>query len=125
MMGAGGVQLQARIDKLFSSMPVLDLKTAHALADELQPAVQEQKFELFFDLLFATLARLTRAAATQQGTAPDVAMAARLIGPGRVAAFAQLWETLARDKSEADALNLDRKALILDALAKVEAAARS
>ncbi len=125
MMGAGGVQLQARIDKLLSSLPQLDLKAAHALADELQPAAQEQKFELFFDLLFATLARLTRAAATQQGTAPDLAMAARLIGPGRVAAFAQLWETLARDKSEADALNLDRKALILDALAKIEAAAHS
>lgn len=125
MMGAGGVQLQGRIDKLMSSLPSLDLKAAHMLADELQPAAAEQKFELFFDLFFATLARLTRAAATGQGSAADLSLSGRIIGPNRVAAFAQVWETLARDKSEADALNLDRKALILDALAKVEAAARS
>ncbi len=125
LMGAGGVQLQGRIDKLMGSLPTLDLKAAHTLADELHPAAQEQKYELFFDLLFATLARLSRATASGQGAPADLSLGQHIIGPVRVAAFAQLWETLARDKAEAEALNLDRKALILDTLAKIEAAARS
>ena len=123
--GSGGLLLQVRIEKLFASLPALDMQAAHQLADELQPVAAEQKFELFFELLFNYLARLTRAAATGEENADTLTIASRVIGPARVASFAQLWETLAHDKADAMTLNLDRKALILDTLTRIEAAARA
>ena len=125
LMEGGGLALQAKIDKIFVSLPGLDGRAAHALADDLAPAAKEQTFELFFDLVAATLARFVRAEATGEGTASDIALAARVIGPARLATFAELWETLARDKADADALNLDRKALILATLTRLDAASRS
>lgn len=128
LLEGGGLAVQARIEKIFTNLPALDVGAAHALADELQPAAQEQKFELFYDLFFAYLARLVRAGASGDGPAGDVAAAQRLMGAGngagKLATFAQLWETLARDKAEALALNLDRKSLILDTLSRLETAAR-
>lgn len=120
----GGLALQSRIEKFFALLPKVDAAAAHALSDDLQPAAQEQKFELFYDLLFAYLARLVRAGASGEGIEADRTVAGRLMAGGKLATFAQLWETLARDKAEADALNLDRKSLILDTLSRLEAAAK-
>jgi DNA polymerase III subunit delta' len=126
----GGLALQAKIDKLFSSLPAGDLKAAHALSDELAPNTAEQKFALFYELFLGTLQRLVKAEATGQGPKPDLDRAHRLIGQvpnrqARLATFAALWETLSRDKADALALNLDRKALILTAINRLEIAARS
>lgn len=121
----GGIALQAKIDKIFTSLPGGDLKAAHALSDELAPAAAEQKFALFYELLLATLQRAVKAGATGEGHDADLARARRFGGPARLATFAGLWETLARDKAETLALNLDRKSLILSALAKLELASRT
>jgi DNA polymerase-3 subunit delta' len=53
-----------------------------------------------------------------------VELGRRLIGPERLATFAELWETLARDKADVVSLNLDRKSLILGTFARLEAASR-
>lgn len=124
LLEGGGLALQTRIEKIFALLPKLDYAAAHTLADDLQPAAQEQKFELFFDLLFAYMARLVRAAATGEGPSGDLAVANRLGQGAKLAAFAQLWETLSREKADAAALNLDRKSLILDTLSRLEAAAK-
>jgi DNA polymerase-3 subunit delta' len=124
LLGGGGIALQARIDAILGSLPKLDLKAVHALADELQPIAQERKFELFFDLYQSALARLITIQATGEGPERDVALAGRLIGSDRLATFAELWETTARDKAETTALNLDRKSLILGSFARLEAASR-
>jgi DNA polymerase-3 subunit delta' len=124
LLAGGGLMLQARIDGILKGLPKLDVKAVHSLADELQPAAQERKFELFFDLYQSALARLITIQATGQGGEPDVALAGRLIGPQRLATFAELWETTARDKADTSALNLDRKSLILGTFARLEAASR-
>jgi DNA polymerase-3 subunit delta' len=124
LLGGGGLALQTRIDGILNGLPKLDLKTVHGLADELQPSAQDRKFELFFDLYQSTLARLIAIQATGEGPQRDVALAGRLIGPERLATFAELWETTARDKADATALNLDRKSLILGTFARLEAASR-
>lgn len=121
----GGLALQARLDKILSALPKLDLKSVHALGDELQGAANEQKFQLFFSLLENTLARLIKAAALDSGHPADLALAQKLIGEARLATFAGLWETIARDKAGTLALNLDRKSLILACFARLEAAAKS
>ena len=121
----GGIALQAKIDKVFASLPAGDARAAHALSDELAPAAQEQKFALFYELFLGHLQRLVRVEATGQGTKAELSVANRVIGPARLATFASLWETLARDKADALALNSDRKALILAAVSRLEAASRS
>jgi DNA polymerase-3 subunit delta' len=121
----GGLELDQRISALVTRLPATDWGLVHALGDELAGGAAEQRFELFFDLFMDRVARLVRAAATGKGTGEDVALAGKLIGEGRLATWAGLWERVAADKAEAAILNLDRKALILEAFFRLEAAARS
>ena len=121
----GGLALNETISKHLSDLPKVDFSALHTLADKLAPAAAEQQFELFFELLEGTLSRLIRAAATGQGDRGDLALAAGMIGEARLATFADLWETIVRERAEAQALNLDRKTLILDTFARLERASRS
>lgn len=129
LQAGGGLELYERIRKLVAALPSADWAAVHALGDELGGAAAEQRFELFFELLLDLLARLVRLAATgavaEGMDAPDGALAARLVGPSRLATFAELWERVARAKADTLALNLDRKALILETFRDLEAAARS
>ena len=84
----------------------------------------QSRFELFYELLLEYLGRLIRAQAGGEGEAQDQEAAARLIGEGRLASFAALWERIGCEKTDALALNLDRKALILETFAGLAAAAQ-
>lgn len=119
-----GLAMQADIDAFIASLPRPDLGRLHSLADRLQPVTAEQNFTLFFDLLQASLHRIARAGAHGQGHAADLAAAGRLSAPARLASLAELWETLARDRAEASDLNLDRKALIIRSLLRLDAVFR-
>ncbi len=120
-----GLALYRRIEGLFSGLPRLDWQAAHALGEELGSTAADARFTLFFDLLLALVARLVRAEASGQGTPEDMTLARKLIPPGRLASWAELWETIVRDKAETLALNLDRRLLILDTLARMEKAAQA
>ena len=124
LLASGGGELQARVTKLLSLLPKVDWRAVHALADELQPIAAQPRFELFFELLLASLSRLIRAAASGEGTPADRELAARVIGDTRLASFAALWERIAREKADTVALNLDRKSLILEIVARLAAAAQ-
>ncbi len=119
-----GLKLAQRVSSIFEMLPKVDWTAAHALADDLAGAANEQRFETFFDLLLDMSARLARAAATGEGEPGEVALARRLIPEGRLASWAELWETVVREKAEALALNLDRKTLVLETLSRLEGASR-
>jgi DNA polymerase III subunit delta' len=103
-------------------LPRVDWRAVHALSDELQPAPAQARFELFYELLLDYLGRLIRAQAAGGGEGQDRETAARLIGEGRLASFAALWERIGREKTDALALNLGRKALILETFGDLAAA---
>jgi DNA polymerase-3 subunit delta' len=124
LSAAKGIELHQRIMAQLTALPRLDWGTAHALSDELAGAANLPRFELFYDLLLGELSRLIRTRTTGQGTPEDLTLANRLIGEGRLVAWADLWERIAREKAEALALNLDRKALILEAFSGLATAAR-
>jgi DNA polymerase III subunit delta' len=124
LLGSGGIEQEARVTKLLSLLPKVDWRAVHALSDELQPIAAQPRFELFFELLLDTLSRLIRAAATGEGSAEDKALAARLMVEARLASFAALWERIAREKADTLALNLDRKSLILESVARLASAAQ-
>jgi DNA polymerase III subunit delta' len=102
-----------------AALPRVDWPAAHALSDQLALAANEQRFETFYDLLLDSLAHLLATRARD----PDEA-ARPAIPPHRLPAWAGLWEELLREKTDAQLLNLDRKALILGAFARLEAVAK-
>lgn len=124
LMAAGGVALYDRILKHVSALPRPEWGGLHALGDELASPAAEQRLELFYELFLALLARLIRASATGAGSESDLALARRLIPEERLSVWAEAWEALLAEKTDALTLNLDRKSLILDAFARLEAAAR-
>jgi DNA polymerase-3 subunit delta' len=125
LKASGGLELYERVLRLASGAPKLDWAAVHAVGDELASPAAEQKFELFFELLLGLLARLIEAAAGRAASAEDHDLAGRLIGEGRLAMWGELWETIVRDKTLAQALNLDRKSLILETFSRLEALARA
>ncbi|KAB2915061.1 MAG: DNA polymerase III subunit delta' [Hyphomicrobiaceae bacterium] len=124
LSASGGLELCERVEGMLASLPRIDWAAVHALSDQLAVAAQEQRFEAFHDLFFDLLARLVHVRATGVGDAGELSLAERLIPEHRVPAWAALWETLAREKREAMALNLDRKALIMSAFSRLEAVAK-
>ncbi len=124
LAATGGLDLYKRIHAAVSALPRVAWGDIHRLAEECSGIGTEQKFELTFELLLSLLSRLVRAEATGEGTAEERALAARLAGNGRLASLAELWETVVREKGEAQALNLDRKTLILETFARLETLGR-
>lgn len=118
-----GLKVYGRIESLIGRLPKLDWGAAHGLADELTGVANTQRFETFFELLLDLMARLIRAKATGDGPPDEVALAERIITDQRLATWAELWETIVRDKAEVQTLNLDRKALVLGTLTRLEQAA--
>ena len=125
LLAAGGLALHARIERLVGSLPRLDWQLAHALSDEMGYGAPEQPYETFFELFLDQLARLVRARATGQGSAAERDLAARLIAPERLPAWAEFWTTAVAAKADAGELNLDRKAMLTSLFARLEALARA
>ena len=121
---SGGLDLYKRVHGLISGLPGLDCLKVHGLADDVSSAASEKKYEMMQFLLASLIARMIRAQVTGDGRADDIALAARLIGDVKLPAWAFLWETLSVAKAAADELNLDRKTLILQTFARLEAAAK-
>ncbi len=124
LAGSGGLELFARIEAIFAALPAIDWPAAHALSDQLGLTAQEQRFEAFYSLFLDLLARLIRVRASGHGEAPEFALAQRLIPEAGLPGWAELWETVLRERDEALLLNLDRKALIMRTFARLEALAR-
>jgi DNA polymerase-3 subunit delta' len=124
LAATGGLELYGRIEAIFAGLPAIDWPAAHALSDQLGLTAQEQRFDAFYNLFLDLLARLVRVRATGEADAPEFALAQRLIPEARLAAWAALWETVLRERDDTVLLNLDRKALIVGTLARLEALAR-
>ncbi len=119
-----GLELNRRLVAVVRSLPMLDWVEVHRLADDLSSPAADARFELFFGLLSGLVARLIRARAGAGGASGEAELAARLIGDGRLTAWAEAFEAMHADKATADALNLDRKSLILGLFSRLAALSR-
>jgi DNA polymerase III subunit delta' len=125
LSGAGGLKLYERVRGIAAALPEVDWVAAHQLGDELSGTANTPQFHQFFDLLLDLVWRLVRAGVTGDAREEDAALAHRLMSSPRQPAFAEAWQAIIDDKADTLALNLDRKALILSSLARLEAAARA
>jgi DNA polymerase-3 subunit delta' len=123
LASSGGLELFERVEAIFASLPRIDWAAAHALSDQMGYGAQEQRFAAFYEFFLDRLAGLVRVAATGRGEAGELALARRLVKDGALPVWAALWQTVLKERNDALELNLDRKALVLGALARLEALA--
>jgi DNA polymerase-3 subunit delta' len=125
LIGAGGLEVWEKTEAIFAGLPGVDWQAAHMLTDSLASTAQDQRFETFYALFLDRLAHLIRVRASGQGDRSDLLLARRLIAEGGQPAWAAAWQAMVEERADAYELNLDRKALILRALARLEALARA
>ena len=120
-----GLKLYGRLLGLVAALPRLDHAAVQKLATELSGPAAEQAFDMGVALLTDMLGRLVRQAATGAGAiAGEAEIAERLLAPKSLATYAALWETIGRDKTLAQTLNLDRKAFIVETFLRLEGLGR-
>jgi DNA polymerase-3 subunit delta' len=114
-----GMALSKKVDQVFGSLVKTDWPGIHQLSDEFSAVSGAEKFNAFIDLLLGRLARTVRAAATGTGESVDLETAHRVGVQADLASWAELWETLVREKATLGVLNLDRKAFVLDCVMRL------
>jgi DNA polymerase III subunit delta' len=128
LIGGDAIDLHGKIVGLLSRLPQVDYEAVHKLAETAGAHGADQDFQSFFSLLSDLLARALRARVTEIPLPEGEAEVARCLipegsSPARLATWARLWETIVREKAEVQAINLDRKAFIVDTFRRFEAAA--
>lgn len=127
LMLAGGQGLEAvtGVRRILELLPKTDWTAAHRLADAVAPAAQTATFELFYAVLLDEMAQAARAGAGLPAPKHLAALGEDLAARGRLATWAELWESIAAEKAAAVALNLDRKTLVLDTIDRLAQATRA
>ncbi|MEI9981827.1 MAG: hypothetical protein WDN69_00535 [Aliidongia sp.] len=121
LQDAGGLMLyKALLDRL-GELPQVDIAALHRLADSMAGADAEDAFRTLTELLVDFLARLVT---PREVLAGEAELLRRLGGQTRLDRWIEVWENLRSLFVRADAVNLDRKQVVLDAFFTLEAAAR-
>ena len=120
----GGLTLHRRLVELLGRLPELDGSALHTFADSVSRWGAEDAFRVFSELMPATLARAI-AKATERGSdegrdAPLI----KLLRRRGLDRWVEVWEKITELFAQADAVNLDRKQVVLNAFFAREEAAR-
>lgn len=107
-----GVGLHRRIETLTGRLPAVDWRAVHALADEVTAKGADEAFEMAIDFVLAHAVARARTAAEAGATA-------------RAAAWAEAHAAIGREVATVDALNLDKRSLVLSILRTLVEAARN
>ncbi|MEI6557837.1 MAG: DNA polymerase III subunit delta' [Rhodospirillaceae bacterium] len=127
LAGAGGLDLYRHLITVLTTLPRLDLKAALAFADSVTRKGEDDAWDTATGLVVWWLARLVKALAEgrlpEEITAGEGALLQRLAAaqPG-LDRWLEVWEKASQLFARADAANLDRKQVVLNALLSIEAA---
>jgi len=123
----GGLALHRRLLDLLGRLSELDGAELHAFAETVARWGSEDTFRVLAELLPATLARsIAKAAQSDAGAAGGGGEAAlvKLMARRGLDRWVEVWEKIAELFAQADAVNLDRKQVVLNAFFALEEAAR-
>lgn len=110
LLASDGAALRATVSGLLDRLPAVDVRAAHALAEDLGRRGAEARFAVFVALVGDWLhARVAAGAALREP---------------RLARFAELWEKTARSAREIEVFNLDRRPFVLETLTELAGLAR-
>ena len=111
LLGHQGVELDAMVGRLLDRLPAIDWRDLHKLADQVVGRDGEAAYVTTMTRIFDWLASMVRRGAQT--------------GPRRLAPYAEVWEKVAASARETDALNLDKRPLILSIFSELAAAVRA
>lgn len=126
---AGGLALYEELVGLMSSLPAVDMLSVHKLGDRLNRRGEGDTFRLIATLLPRWLERMIHGAATGSFPTPviggeDEAMA-RLAQRAGLERWCEVWEKVCDLFSAADAVNLDRKQVLISVFSSLQATSRT
>lgn len=102
LLSGDGLAINKGFISLAEKAPEVDVIALHGLGDLVAARGQSDNWESFLHIARQWLHRRMRADATS--------------APGRLVSWADLWEKMNRAAADTDALNLDRKQVVLDVL---------
>ncbi len=120
---AGGLALFRSLIGVLSTLPKMDIGLAHSLSDA---ALKGEGFRTLADLLTWWLARMVALSArngwpqVQEIVPGEHAIADRLCAAAGLEQWVEVWEKTARLFERADAVHLDKKRTVLNALLAIE-----
>ncbi|MEE9140345.1 MAG: DNA polymerase III subunit delta' [Alphaproteobacteria bacterium] len=127
LAGEGGLDLYHEMVELVSSLPRLDAAALHGLADRLARRGAEARFRAVAGLLGWWLARMIRIGAAGRGASEaqeivpgEAACMDRLLARADLDQWVGVWEKVTRLFTRAQAVNLDRKQVVLNAFLALE-----
>ncbi|MDO8287792.1 MAG: DNA polymerase III subunit delta' [Parvibaculum sp.] len=123
----GGLDLYAEIVALLMALPRLDIKALHKLADKVARRGADDAWATGIDLLSDWLQRLVRigagAAHQPELVNGEAAAMSRLARSADLDRWVEVWEKITQSVARAEALNTDRKLVILNIFAMLESVA--
>lgn len=112
LLSGGGIEIAHALQALLAQLPRVDTRAIHRFADMVSARGADDSYHIFLDLLRDWLdAQVRNGAAANTPTA-------------RLVSWAEVWEKTNKAASLADALNLDRKQVVLGAFGALAKAAR-
>jgi DNA polymerase-3 subunit delta' len=115
LVSGEGIEFYGEIIATLASLPDLEGSRLHEMIEGVASASDAERLELYLSLLLGLIERLIRFGATGEG-APERErrLASTLVSRANLAAWAEAWEAISLERSEAFALNLDKSLLVLD-----------
>jgi len=111
LLAGRGLEQEQQLLALLQALPAIDWRGVHMLADRLTARESEADFQLMMTSVIDWIDETLRAEAGR--------------GAARLAPLAHVWEKVGEAARETEALNLDKRALILSLFAELAAAARA
>lgn len=126
LANAGGLDLYREMIGLLAGLPRIDMAAAHGFGDKLTRKQDDGTYETATDLLVWWLARFARSLARGAWPAEvvpgEIALMTRLANARGLERWVEVWEKVQRLFARAESANLDRKQVVLNALAALETA---
>ena len=123
----GGLELYLDLLNLLETLPQLDISALHTLAAKLGRAGGDAAFHTFGNLLLGWLGRLILSASKgdygEQGK--EQVLNQRLAASSSLASWLEVWDKITHLLARTDAINMDRRQMIINIFLALEKAARS
>lgn len=129
LVGRAGIDLYRELASLLVALPSVDMPRVHTLATKLGAAKADGEYRLFSEMLQSWLQRLIRQQVSGEASADIMAgesdQISRISALARVDQWLDLWEKVGHLTARADAVNLDRKQVIVSVFSSLQATVRA